>query len=157
MIFTCSTVASCSALAELFDRQKICNAPVEIKIHRENLEFPCEGCEVNYAVSCKRRGIVAMETSLVVLDDNVWDRCSSQVFLGPLRGMIYFCRFFHASKSWNERRGSWTSLAFGAFRDFAADLLIFLPLCKCQSMQLLVLNWLQQFLIYIENSENHQR
>lgn len=51
-----------------------------IKIHRENLEFPCEGCEVNYAVSCKRRGIVAMETSLVVLDDNVWDKCSSQAF-----------------------------------------------------------------------------
>lgn len=41
-----------------------------------------------------------------------------------------FCRFFHASKSWNERRGSWTSLAFGAFRDFAADLLIFLLLCN---------------------------
>ena len=60
-------------------------------------------CEVNFAVSCKRRGIVAMETSLVVLDDNVWDKCSSQVFLGPLRGLIYFCRFLHASKSWNER------------------------------------------------------
>lgn len=70
MIFTCSTVASCSAR----------RAFLQTKIHRENLEFPCEGCEVNYAVSCKRRGIVAMETSLVVLDDNVWDKCSSQVF-----------------------------------------------------------------------------
>lgn len=72
-----------------YNTQKVCNVPgLEIKIHRENLEFPCEGCEVNFADSCKRRGIVAMETSLVVLDSNVWDKCSSQGFLGPLRGMI---------------------------------------------------------------------